>query len=81
MNNLTEDGQKRLIRLLRISGGVFIVIGGIFFADLGDIASLLDLQMDQMNRLVGGLMMLVGVLDVVLVPRILQIVFDKNRMK
>lgn len=76
-----QDHQQKLTKRLRMTGGVFILLGLVLYFDIGGIAGALGFLENGVYRVLGGSVILVGVLDVVLVPRILQIVFDKNRME
>ena len=74
-----QDHQQKLIKLLRMMGGVFILLGLVLCFDIGGIAGELGFLEDGVYRVLGGSVILVGVLDVILIPRVLEIVTNNPK--
>lgn len=67
--------QDIIIRLLRMMGGACAALGVFMFFDVGGTASLLGM-VGKMAQTLGGILMLVGILDVIAAPRVLSAVFE-----
>ncbi|HPQ51185.1 MAG: hypothetical protein KDJ26_01055 [Alphaproteobacteria bacterium] len=73
MSEKTIDQQfEWVIRIIRISAAVVFIAGLAVFLDLGGVATIFDLAEDSINKILGGVMMVLAVVDVVLIPRFLQ---------
>lgn len=70
--------QEKIIRLLRISGGGFIAAGLFVFFNIGGMPALLGVEGD-VQEILGGALMVVGMLDLAFTPRILEMVNRNNK--
>ena len=70
------DQKAKMIHLIRLSGGACIVIAMIIYLNLGGISDLLGLEPD-IQKMVATALIFVGFMDIVLVPRLLQMIKSK----
>ena len=73
MTNKKRDFSKaRSTKSMKFAGFLFLLLGTLCFLDSFGIASSLNLTLDSRNKLIGGLLVLMGILDIFIIPRILQ---------
>jgi hypothetical protein len=73
--NMAENARIRsqkdmVIRVVRLSGLAFIVAGLAVLFNLGNISEIVGLN-DDINKLLGGVLMMIGLVDIIAVPRAL----------
>ena len=74
------ESREKVIKFVRFGGGVLIVFGLMVFFDIGGISGLLGFETgDGMTRMYGGALMFVGLVDVVFVPRILEMAISSKK--
>ena len=74
--NPTLDQKAKMIRLMRLSGAACIVIAMIIYLNLGGIGDLLGLEVN-IQKTIAFALLFVGFMDIVLVPRLLQMIKPK----
>lgn len=62
----------RVIQLVRITGGLMMVGAACLAFNVGGFADLLGLNDGTMNYMIGGLLGMVGLMDMIVVPRLLE---------
>ena len=73
MTNKNIDFTKaRAPRSMKFIGMLFIVVGALFFLDAFGLASTMNLTLDDRHKLIGGLFVLMGLLDIFVIPKILE---------
>ncbi len=80
-----EDERKRqeqlsiVLRVVKISGAVFIILGGAIYADLFGIAMSIGLTETNIYHILGPVLFLVGVADFIAVPRVFEKIFAEKK--
>jgi hypothetical protein len=78
MNNKANDEKiKKVIRILRISGSLFIILGFVLWSNAFGLSSYLNLVSGGINAMLGLVLIGVGLMDVFVLPRLI----DKRRNK
>lgn len=75
--------RELVIRLLRIGGAMLATIGLFLYFNFGKLATILNLDQDNMNEVIGPVLTLIGFLDIVVGPIILNRAWeqkDKTRL-
>lgn len=67
--------QEAMIRLMRIMGACFAVLGCFVFFDIGGTVSALGLGSDFV-KVLGGSFMAIGISDIIIAERFLTVVFE-----
>ena len=65
-----------IIHVVRMTGAMFLLGGGSLALNLGGFADVLGLLDGGKNQIVGGAIALVGLMDVIVVPRLLEAKFN-----
>ena len=65
-----------IIHVVRMTGAMFLLAGGSLALNLGGFADVLGLLDGGKNQIVGGAIALVGLMDVIVVPRLLEAKFN-----
>ena len=71
-NRNTDFSKARSTTSIKFAGVVFLVLGALSFFDSFGLASALSLTLDGRHKWVGGLFVLMGLLDIFIIPSILQ---------
>lgn len=67
------DRKDFIVRVIRITGVLFLVFGALVFFDLGGIADLVGLgDRPDMKHAFGGALMFTGLIDIVFIPRVIE---------
>ncbi len=80
-----EDERKRreqlsiVLRVVKISGAVFIILGGAVYADLFGMATGIGLTETNIHHILGSVLFLVGVADFIVVPRVFEKIFAEKK--
>lgn len=80
-----EDERKRreqlsiVLRVVKISGAVFIILGGAVYADLFGMATAIGLTETNIHHVLGPVLFLVGVADFIAVPRVFEKIFAEKK--
>ncbi|MBP9868834.1 MAG: hypothetical protein KBC88_07900 [Alphaproteobacteria bacterium] len=80
-----EDERKRreqllvILRFVKISGAVFIILGGAVYADLFGISTSIGLTETNIHHILGPVLFLVGVADFIAVPRVFEKIFAEKK--
>jgi hypothetical protein len=70
------DPKEKMIRLIRMSGVACIIFALIIYLNLGDVGGFLGLEPD-IRTILASALLFVAFMDIVLVPRLLQMVKPK----
>lgn len=74
----TEDPRKKLIPLVRLIGAVFILAGVALAFDLGGLASLLGMDDGFARKAFSGALIVAGLTDYFVIPRIFRNIANKK---
>lgn len=80
-----EDERKRreqllvILRFVKISGAVFVILGGAIYADLFGMATAIGLTETNSHHVLGPVLFLVGVADFIAVPRVFEKIFAEKK--
>lgn len=84
-DSLTPQQRKQaaafMTRLLRIMGFGILALGVMFFFNIGNIGLLMGNEDPDFLRNLGAMLFLIGVVDIVLLPRLIQKTLDKNQSR
>ena len=61
-----------VVRIIQMSGVVFILAGVVVFFNLGGLSASLGLIENGLSQILGGVLCLVGISDLIVVPRIFE---------
>ena len=64
--------QAQIIKVIRFSGVMMILLGTAAFFDLGGVATMIGLGTDNLNQILGGMLMIAGVIEIVVLPRLIE---------
>ncbi len=64
--------QAQVVRVIRFSGVVMTLIGVCAFFDVGGVATALGLGEASVNQILGGTMMIAGLVEIFVLPRIFE---------
>lgn len=78
------DYQKQgryilLVKMLRMAGLFLMALGALIFVDASGLASRAQLTEGGLHQILGGMLFLMGLVDVVLMPRIFETLFQLGR--
>lgn len=82
-----EDERKRreqlsvVLRVVKISGAVFAILGGAVYADLFGMSTAIGLTEENIHHILGPVLFLVGVADFIAVPRVFEKIFAENKLR
>ncbi len=62
----------RVPKSMKFTGMIFILVGILFFKDAFGLASAMNLTLDGTHKLVAGLFVFMGLLDIFVIPKILE---------
>lgn len=68
-----------VLRVVKISGAVFIILGGAIYADLFGMATDIGLTEANIHHILGPVLFLVGVADFIAVPRVFEKIFAEKK--
>lgn len=80
-----EDERKRreqllvILRFVKISGAVFVILGGAIYADLFGMATAIGLTETNSHHVLGPVLFLVGVADFIASPRVFEKIFAEKK--
>ncbi|MBL8637750.1 MAG: hypothetical protein JNN09_04565 [Alphaproteobacteria bacterium] len=80
-----EDERKRreqllvILRFVKISGAVFVILGGAIYADLFGMATAIGLTETNSHHVLGPVLFLVGVADFIAIPRVFEKIFAEKK--
>lgn len=80
-----EDERKRreqlsiVLRVVKISGAVFVILGGAIYADLFGMATAIGLTETNSHHVLGPVLFLVGVADFIAIPRVFEKIFAEKK--
>jgi hypothetical protein len=78
-NKQTEQNLKIIISAIRFAGAMIFAFGIVLLFDVGGLAESMNLTENNINKLVGMFLSILGIVEVVLTPRILESILQKNR--
>ncbi len=78
-NKQTEQNLKIIISAIRFAGVMIFAFGIVLLFDVGGLAESMNLTENSINKLVGMFLSILGIVEVVLTPRILESILQKNR--
>lgn len=62
-----------VIRVIRLTGFLFVIFGLLVFSNLGGVAGVIGLDGDERTaKIFGGALMFTGLVDIVFIPRFLE---------
>lgn len=78
------DSQKQarqtlLVNLLRWAGFFLMILAGFIFFDVNGLASNAQLTEGGINQILGAMLFVMGLVDVVLIPRVFEALFRLGR--
>ena len=71
--------QALLVTLLRWMGFILMGLAGILFLDIGGWATAAGMTAGDLHRILGAMLFVMGLVDVVLMPRMFEHIFGTNR--
>ena len=71
------EQQEQVIKIIRFSGVIMLLLGGAAFFDLGGVATSLGLGESEANRILGGTLMIAGLMEIFVLP----IIFEKIKSR
>jgi hypothetical protein len=80
-----EDERKRreqlliVLRVVKIFGAVFVVLGVAIYADLFGMATGIGLTETNSHHILGPVLFLVGVADFIAIPRVFEKIFAEKK--
>jgi hypothetical protein len=74
-----EKNLKVIIPVIRFVGLMIFFFGMALIFDLGEVATNMDLVKEDLNKIIGMVLGIMGIIEVVLTPRILESVLGKNK--
>jgi|GEM_PF-5214388 len=77
-NQPNQETQKIIIKTVRITGFIILLMGGGVFFNLGGIANQIGFSDDGAHHFIGGAIAILGMMDIILVPRILDAAWNKK---
>lgn len=63
--------REYIVRLLRITAAGLLMTGVALMMDAGGMASFLGLKDDGLNQIIGGMLIIMAIIDIAVVPRFL----------
>ena len=78
-NKQGEQNLKVIISAVRFAGVMIFAFGIVLLFDIGGLAESMNLTDNNINKLIGMFLSILGIVEVVLTPRILESVLQKNR--
>lgn len=70
-----------VINLVKLAAAAFFVFGLCLFLDAYGLATMMQITQGEINKMIGGVAMILAVIDVIIVPRILQQAMEKKRQE
>lgn len=68
-----------ILRFVKISGAVFVILGGAIYADLFGMATAIGLTETNSHHVLGPVLFLVGVADFIAIPRVFEKIFAEKK--
>ncbi len=78
-NKQTEQNLTIIISAIRFAGVMIFAFGIALLFDIGGLAESMNLTENNINKLIGMFLSILGIVEVVLTPRILESILQKNR--
>ena len=78
-NKQGEQNLKVIISAVRFAGVMIFAFGISLLFDIGGLAESMNLTENNINKLIGMFLSILGIVEVVLTPRILESILQKNR--
>jgi hypothetical protein len=78
-NKQVENNLKIIISAVRFAGVLIFAFGILLLFNIGGLAEGLNLQENEMNKLIGMFLSILGIVEFILTPRILESILLKNK--
>jgi hypothetical protein len=76
---IPDNNLKIIISAIRFAGILIFFFGMILLFNFGEVAEKMNMVNDGMNKIIGMVMAIFGIIEVILTPRILEAILQKNR--
>ena len=73
MASQNPQSSQKLIFILRITGLVFALLGAVVYFDVASIGEAITKSDPELMKICGGSLVFIGIMDIILVPRILDL--------
>lgn len=78
-SHISNNHLKIIISAIRFAGILIFLFGIILLFNIGNAAEKMNMADDGINKTIGMVMAIFGIIEVILTPRILEAVLQKNR--
>lgn len=78
-NRLSPSQADKIIPLLRLMGVIACAMGLLFIFNVMNVGELVGLMEEGMHKYLGGILCIIGLIDILILPRIFEQISQKNR--
>ncbi|MBL8639628.1 MAG: hypothetical protein JNK24_04645 [Alphaproteobacteria bacterium] len=79
MASQTPQSLQKLTFIMRVTGLVFALLGAVVYFDVASIGEAITKSDPELMKIFGGSLIFVGIVDIILVPRILEKILGANK--
>lgn len=76
---IPDNNLKIIISAIRFAGIIIFFFGIILLFNIGNVAEKMDMVDDGINKIIGMVMAIFGIIEVIVTPRILEAILQKNK--
>lgn len=78
-SKIPDNNLKIIISAIRFAGIIIFFFGIFLLFNIGNAAEKMDMTDDGMNKIIGMVMAIFGIIEVIVTPRILEAILQKNK--